>query len=286
MKLSMQTGSMPKNFGERITIEKIAKAGFDTIDYTMNDYENRAVFCEEYISCAEKLKSTAENLGCSFNQVHAPFPSAEVGRDEFNEIAFQKLKRSIEFAGILGAKQIIVHPVTFINDHQKTLEYNIEFYKKLEDTACRANIKIALENMFWCDEKAGTIRPGACGNAEWFCELYDKLNPENFTCCLDIGHCGLVGERAHHMINSLGHKRLGALHVHDNDFKDDRHTLPFTGSIDFKEVAKALSNINYKGDFTFECAPFLSGFPTDLYDDALKLVFCVGKKLISMIENQ
>lgn len=63
------------------------------------------------------------------------------------------------------------------------------------------------------------------------------------------------------MIHSLGSRRLQALHIHDNCFDKDIHTLPFLGKIPFPDVMKALHNIDYKGDLTFEADNFIKNLP-------------------------
>jgi sugar phosphate isomerase/epimerase len=56
---------------------------------------------------------------------------------------------------------------------------------------------------------------------------------------------------------------LHALHVHDNDYIDDRHTLPGLGRMDWEEIMKALAEIDYDGDFTYEADNFLVNIPRE-----------------------
>ena len=106
--------------------------------------------------------------------------------------------------------------------------------------------------------------------------------------CLDIGHVGLPSGNleAWEFIRILGHDRLQALHVHDNDYTNDQHSLPYSGKIDWAEVTQALGLINYSGDFTYEC---LLGRMYNLSQDevcssVLKYAEQIGRHLIKRIE--
>jgi sugar phosphate isomerase/epimerase len=81
------------------------------------------------------------------------------------------------------------------------------------------------------------------------------------------------------MIRALGHKRLKALHIHDNDLIHDSHTLPFTQKIHWEDVMTALKEIQYDGVFTFEADNFLKQFPRELIVPASRLMLEVGRYL-------
>ena len=83
----------------------------------------------------------------------------------------------------------------------------------------------------------------------------------------------------------MGPKRLQALHVHDNDFLEDSHTMPFTCKIDFSALVTALKEIGYEGDFTLEADHFLEKFPLPLVPDALALLHKTGRFLADQCEK-
>lgn len=289
MILSTQTDILSKRFGDIKAVEMIAQAGFDAVDYSMfplSAADEHPVLSQSYEKYAAELKTKASECSVFFNQTHAPFPSYKEEDNDYSRKIKERIIRSIEFSALIGAKQICIHPVTFRNEEEKELEFNLRFYESLVPYARDAKIKIAVENMFWRDKLAGAIRPGACGTSRKMTELFDKLDGEYFTCLLDIGHCGLVGEPASHFITALGGQRLGALHVHDNDNKADMHTSPFTRSLEWKNICEALKNIGYKGEFTFEADMFLAPLPDELLPDALKFMCSTGRYLISQIENK
>lgn len=282
--LSTQTLLPAKKFGLEKAIDLICDAGFEAIDLSMFDIlkPQSEFFGDGYLEFAKQLKQKANSRGVIFNQAHAPFPSYKVGDNDYNKAILPALKKSIEIAATVGAEQIVVHP-TYLEEGKK--EFNMNFYKSLEPLCREYGIKIALENMFSRDkENPKQIIPNVCSIAEEFKDYVTSLNPEYFTACLDIGHCGLVGEDVSHTIETLG-EHLTALHIHDNDGIRDLHTLPFTQSIDFSAVAKSLKKIGYKGDLTLEADEFIGRMPTELFPDALKLMCSAAKKLKSMIEE-
>jgi L-ribulose-5-phosphate 3-epimerase len=127
--------------------------------------------------------------------------------------------------------------------------------------------------------------PNVCSTGEEFAEYLDALDRNYFVGCLDVGHCGIIGQNAADMIYTLGKDRLNALHIHDNDHVNDLHTLPMTQSIDFKSIMKALKDIGYEGELTLEADNFLKGFPKDLLPEASLFMLKTAKQLIKMYEE-
>ncbi len=287
MILSTQTHYFFEYYGYEKGIEFFAKAGFDALDLTLfRELDTDPAFGDDYKNYVKALEKRAKEFGIFFNQSHAPFPSYKADDEDYNTYIIPKIQRAIEVSGMLGIKTVCVHPVTFRNRERKQFEFNLDFYSKLAPIAKKSGVKIGVENMFWRDKAAGCIRPGVCGTSERMTELFDALDKDAFTCLVDIGHCGLVGEKPEDFIRSVGGERIGALHVHDNNFKDDTHTVPFSRSINWQEVTKALADINYSGDFTFEADNFFKlNMPVEFAFEALKYLEKVGRQLISMIEN-
>ena len=83
----------------------------------------------------------------------------------------------------------------------------------------------------------------------------------------------------------MGKNRLRALHVHDVDGFEDSHTLPYYGVTNWDLVAKALKEIGYEGDFTFEVIGFLTKLPKALYPSATTHLVSTGRHIMSQILN-
>lgn len=278
MKVAQQTEELARLFGDEKAVQIIAEVGFDAIDFSMfdTDPELAPVFGNDYESYANHLKHIATECGVYFNQSHAPFPSIRVGDEAYNEKITPLIHRAIAVTSILGAKIVVVHPFALAKNQK---EANIEFYNTLIPLCKEYNVKVALENMFARNPNNGHIIPNVCSTGEEFSDFIDALDPQYFTACLDVGHAGLVGETAENMIRTLGHDRLKALHIHDNNHLNDQHTLPFTQSLDWQAITGALKDIRYSGDLTLESDGFLLNFPKELAVPACKLMLKTARYL-------
>lgn len=289
MLISTQTEAFAAKFGDHDAVKLLAEIGFDALDYSMFNIldMNNPISRDDYREYAESLRKTADDYNIVFNQSHAPFPSyvqypnktqIEIG---YNEIIVPVIVRAMEVTSVLGGGIIIVHPISLPNQNYLTQkEFNMNFYNNLLPYCKKFNVKIALENMWGWDETAKKVTPAACSSAHEFNDYLDSLDRDWFCACLDIGHGDMQGSgsgSAVELINSLGHDRLKALHVHDNDTAGDLHTLPFTQKLKWDEIIKALKNINYNGDFTFEADNFIKPFPQELYMSASKLMLDTGR---------
>ena len=216
-----------------------------------------------------------------FNQSHAPFSSSFVDEEKTAQ-RFDEIVTAIKRASYLGVKNIIVHPCQHLEydiegNPEKLFEYNMEFYKRLLPYCEEYNIRVALENMW---QYTGFINHSTCSRPEEFIRYVDELNNDSFVACLDIGHASLVREDVTEFIKKLGNKRLQCLHVHDVDGTNDSHTLPFYGEVNWSKVMKALAEIDYKGDLTFEADNFMDNKPDALLPECARLMAKTGKYLI------
>lgn len=290
MILSGPMNAMRPGFGDARSIELMAKAGFDAIDYTFNEMCSRDNIWNQsgWEKYASSLMQIAKDNGIFFNQAHAPFLFDWEKEGELDSFIIPTVKHSFECAAALGVPQIVVHPIHHIQykGNEKMLwDWNMEYYNKLIPAAKEAGVKIALENMLQPDEKRGCIVPDFFAKPEEYVTFYDTLNNDQIVALVDVGHSGPTGENPVELLKTLG-KRVTGLHVHDNNLRNDDHFLPFLGSIDWDAITKALAEIEYQGDFTFEVTNFLKHFyAEDLIASALKLEHDVGRHLIAMIET-
>jgi sugar phosphate isomerase/epimerase len=126
--------------------------------------------------------------------------------------------------------------------------------------------------------------PNVCSLGEEFAEYYDALPKEHFSCCVDIGHCGLVGSTAGEMIRTLG-DRVACLHTHDNNEYDDLHYPPFMFDLNWDDIAKALAEIDYKGYITLESDCVYDQMPLDIVPYMAKYMCESAKKIGRMVED-
>ena len=284
MKISTTTGLFYSKFGFEKGIDYLAEAGYDALDFSQFNKDVYDVdLSEDYL---KDIRKYAEDKGLTFNQSHAPYGSS-FEDEEKTAKRFVEIATAIKRASCLGVKNIIVHPCQHLKydvegNPEKLFEYNMEFYKKLIPYCEEYGIKVALENMW---QYTGMINHSTCSRPDEFVRYIDELNNDCFVACLDIGHASLVREDVADFIKKLGNKRLQCLHVHDVDGTNDSHTLPYFGSVNWEKVMKALAEIGYTGDLTFEADEFMSNKPDVLLPECAKLMAKTGRHLVSVFES-
>ena len=292
MIVSTQTMPIAGKIGEAEAIRLIAQAGFDAYDITLNGIEGNPIFEDNYKEYLASLKAVADEAGITCNQSHAPSSSR---RDDspknqyYNEHIFDWLVRSLEAAAYLGAKNIIVHPInymTYRGNEAYLKDMNMDFYRALAPHAKRVGIRIALENTGQMDKRRGIFVDSVCGSVREQIDYLETLGDDCFVACLDLGHCGLLGHEVTDSIRALGADRLAALHVHDNNFREDNHTAPFCGKMEWMPILETLAQIGYRGDFTFECYNFFRGLPSEFLPDAAEYLCRLGRRMANLIEQK
>ena len=285
-----QTTSCVLKLGDEKAIELLAQAGFDAVDYSMTalSVENSVLNSEHWREYILKLRETAQKNNVFFNQGHAVGSVSHPDRDEALKILVSKNRRAIEIAAALGIKTLVIHPVEsgdYIGREAEVFQRNMHYFNSLLPWAESFGVKLACENM-WCGDKRKGVRTGSvCSNPFEHAKYIDEINNVFFVACLDVGHSALAGREAQDCIRVLG-KRLGALHIHDNDYLDDMHTLPGLSEMNWAEITRALSEIGYNGDFTLETDHFFDSFETEEeFRLGLKLSERIGRRLIAEIEG-
>jgi len=113
----------------------------------------------------------------------------------------------------------------------------------LEPLARERGVRIAIEN-------GDFIGIGA---------LLDIYAPEYLGLCCDVGHANMGPGDGIAALDALKH-RLIAIHIHDNDGIGDQHNLPFSGTIDWRRLARVLAGSAYTGPINMEVGIRNSGF--------------------------
>ena len=285
MRISANTSILSHKIPTADAVKIFAECGFSALDLSLcsiNENDLQRLF-GDYKAFAKEIKNVADGVGIAFNQSHAPFHSSYIEADRTQK-AYNEICRAIEFAALLDVKNIVVHPKQHLEYPQEAevlKEMNLEFYNSLIPLCKEYGINVLVENMW--HSKDGHIIQSVCANPQEFCEYIDMLNSPYIKACLDIGHAQLVKENAPDFINSLG-DRLYGLHVHDVSVDNDLHTVPFFASIkDWDSIMKALADVSYKGDLTFEIKSS-KNLPEDLVKPFLRLLHSVGEELVKKFE--
>jgi sugar phosphate isomerase/epimerase len=231
---------------------------------------------KDWVMTIASLKS---ELGIETPYAHTHFYVVPESSLEEHE---KLLCRSIEAAGMLGVKWIVVHPYSVCDSawysHAQSLEYNLRYMRKYAEIAKRYNgLGLAIENMV---EDRKKRRYGSC--AEDLLELAGALNDPIFALCWDFGHAQRSSIDQNESLRQMG-KLLKVVHVHDVNVDCD-HTLPFFGTTDWAEIMPTMKEIGFEGDWNFECHNYSRFLPLECRKTALKLAFEINKAMISMSE--
>ncbi len=309
MKISTEIASFKKYGSNRQILQLLKNAGFECYDFSMFlQTEECFIYCDDYLEQAKQLREFADSIGIECNQAHAPFPiylpqpggfreflldsiSNGLGKnirecanpdEEFHQQMKVLIYRAVEIAGILGAKNCVVHP---FNDYDA--QQNCQMYQQFVSASHKYGAKIAVENMWNWDDDKEMVVPAACSHHDDFKKHLDLLPADTFVACLDIGHAEMQGLRTdiYQMITTLD-RRLACLHVHDNDTLHDNHHLPYTSKIDFSKMVKALQQISYTGDITFEADSYMRCFDVEFFPTAAKYMYDIGDYLRKQIQNK
>ena len=281
MIICTQTAYMTRHFSLEEVLLKLKKAGFDGTDLSQFEsfIKSPGFTSENWREEAARLGAFAKENGVPILQSHAFYSF------KYNDVSVKGeilpiTKKCVEFAGIAGAKRIVVHPIhhferlfgfSYKGHEEDAYKINMEYYGALAPVAAEYGVQICVENMWTRDPHTRYITHDTCSRAEEFCRWLDTLEerfPGVFTACLDLGHISLVGEEPPAFIRRMG-KRIGALHIHDNDYKEDLHLLPGHGKLDLIPAFKALHEVGYAGFITLECNQFLDRQRPALFDAAL-----------------
>jgi len=289
MRVSVDIGDIREKVGLYRAIELIAEAGFDALDFSFCGFEDAPELADEgYIEEAKKIRAFLDQKNIVCNQAHAPFNLVFGEKYDLGERKYLEIVRSMEVASILGAKNIIVHavkmPYECLNDREYFMKAQYEYYMTLKPYCQKFGIKIAIENVYRTDHKRSGFK-GDFRTPEELCRIIDMLGHEDFCVCIDVGHTSLVGYEPEEFIGLMKKGYVGALHVHDTNYKGDLHVLPYTALLNWENIMTALKSIEYDGDLTFEIACAIARFPRELLGDTLYFVNKVGRHLASLTEN-
>jgi len=268
----------------------IKQAGFRFLDYNFgSDYSRRdGVYSENWREYLAGIQEKADELGVKFIQSHSPMgaPIAD-GNDAFTEDTI----RCVEACGILGVPTVVVHSGYIKGlSIKETFEKNKIFYEKLFPMAEKYGVNILVENfnkmcvpgLYWIDNAADQRA------------LIDYVNHPLFHGCWDAGHGNMQEMPQDESLRILG-EHVYALHIQDNMGNDDQHMAPFFGTLSLDSLMHGLSEIGYKGYFTFESGnillpagkrrPYeadkrLQRAPLGLRIEAEKFLYAIGKSVL------
>ncbi len=267
-------------FGLDRAIDMMLDAGYTGIDISLFSHDFAYLDDAGWPERAKELRAKVEARGAVFNQAHAPFGG---DYEHYTGEVAPVLPRVFRHVALLGVPEIVVHPVQrgrYYGHEKELFEENLRFYRSLAPHAKEAGVRVAIENMWQGHPVTRRIVDDVCAPPEELAALFDELDdPEAFTVCLDLGHAAICGREPEDCIRVLGADRMGAMHAHDVNYREDNHTLPGTLNIHWDAVCQALADIGYRGDFTLEADHFFLGFGKDFASETCRFMAARARQL-------
>ncbi len=296
MKICTTTGKLLKRgFSDEEVFKRLKDAGFDAADYSFFCVFNEERWNEKnYKDEAKRVREIAEKVGIPILQSHAPFSYNWKELENENDI-IPEVYRAVEAAGIMGCEEIVVHPQhhpepfggkPYREDPEAIFQTNMEYYAHFKPLCEQYGIKVCTENMWNRHPLRKCIDHDVNSTPAEFIRYLDTLNADgknHFGGCLDLGHTVLVGQDPVAMIREMG-DRITTLHIHDNNYISDTHTMPGHGKIPMADIFKALKEIGYQGKFTLEADNFFANLETEFLPVALKYMNDLSRFYAAMME--
>ncbi|MBR0462995.1 MAG: sugar phosphate isomerase/epimerase [Clostridia bacterium] len=302
MKIGVQTAPILDNLGIDEGFRLIHEAGFDCVDFNIDHCMTyREITTGEFsgffdqsmddiLKATAPYKEAAEKYGVTFAQAHAPFPTYVKDKPQTNERVLDALKKCVEICAYVGCPHLIVHPAFCPYedrlDPETEWDINIKMYSALIPVLKKCHVTCCLENMFTGHK--GKIYEAICSDfneaAAYIDELNDLAGEDCFGFCLDTGHALLLGHDIYTAIMQVG-ERIKALHIHDNDGRDDLHIAPYTGILDWNRFIAGMRDSGFRGVLSFETFNACNKVDQELYPEMLKLIAATGRMFSRRIEG-
>ena len=284
MKIGMEYSPLSsgyRRYGEK-RFEKIKEHGFSCLDYGMST--TSGLLYDPPVAEAEKIlleeRRMIEAAGLEVFQVHGPWrwPPQDATEEDRAE-RLEKMERSLWMTSVMGCKNWIIHPLmphtTKDLDNgmaEETWKINADFFPRVLEIAKSYDITICFENM--------PMLRFSIATPEDILRFVKFMDDDHFKVCLDTGHVNVFNHLSiGDSVRLLG-KEIRTLHVHDNSRSIDLHQMPFFGTLNWKEFADALHEIEYDGVFSLETAP-PARLPDPLHDEAGRFLFRVANQIIN-----
>lgn len=251
-------------------LRRIADAGFSHVHwchhwntdfiYSQSEIDRIAAWCSDYhLHVLDVHASHGQEKDWGAKQEYARLAGVEL------------VKNRINMAADLESDVIVLHlPAMAPSDSQNTETWLTPVRKSLDELAPFAGergVKIAIENM-----------PN--DDFERIDRVFSLYGPEFVGLCYDSGH-GNIGEgRGLERLEDVKH-RLISVHIHDNDGSGDQHKLIFSGTVDWKRLARIMAESSYSKCVSMEVNTRNSGIPDER--EFLEKAFQTGESFSRMI---
>jgi len=214
----------------------------------------------------QKILRLKEKHGLQFS-IHTPcfdLNPASIN-PRIREEVFEHYRESLDLARKVGANAVVVHLGNRSDmklRQDESLTWTIQLLKRVLKIAENYRILLLAENTDYGD--LSMVK-----DEEQYRKVIYKFHSPFMKAILDTGHANLNGIPMVRLIKRLG-RRLGSLHISDNQGDKDAHLPPGQGSINFKLIFNALDNIQFNGTVILEIYDEAS--PSEALDQSLNYI--------------
>jgi sugar phosphate isomerase/epimerase len=251
-------------------LKRIAEAGFTHIHWC-HQWETDFLYSDHEI---EEIIRWFKEYGLRLLNLHASHGNEKywISKREYQRLAgIELVQNRIEMTARLGGDVVIIHiPTTEpFESRPAWLQQIRKSLDQLEPFATHRSIRIALENM-----------PG--DDFSMLDTLLSEYEPGFLGLCFDSGHANLGGNGLEHLKRLKS--RLIAVHLHDNDGVHDLHKIPFTGTVNWADLATVIASSAYTQCVNLEVVIKDSGYKDE--DAFLQRACLAGEQLTTMIRSR
>lgn len=227
-------------------IDLLADAGFFHMEWGHNHMAMMVERGGTPESQGRNLAAYAKEKNVTISQGHLSFKGGIA-----DQAGVERVKKDLDFFLGAGIENAVLHASgTKEMTTEELFDRSVACVSQLCDHIKGTNLILCLENL---PNVAQTV------TADRLIKLIDACGGENLGICLDTGHlhisrCRDGVEQTHAEFIHLAGDRLKALHITENNGKNDVHQMPYSAryGIDWKPLVQALKDINYGGLFNLE----------------------------------
>lgn len=226
-----------------LSLDAITKAGFKNI--FIQWYDNDDIWETPQIEQLKKMKEKKLNIifaHLGYQNINSLWEEGELGDKEV-----ERYKKDIKECHENGINLVIMHLGK--NNCKEPNKIGLKRIRKITNYAKEINVKIAFEHV---------------GEHKYVEYVLDNIKDDNVGLCLDSGHYHCFSKDK---FNFTKYKnRIFAVHLHDNNGKEDQHKIPGDGTLDWRNLLINLKKCNYSGPITLELIYYTSYYNKDIYE--------------------
>jgi sugar phosphate isomerase/epimerase len=177
--------------------------------------------------------------------LHAPFMDLNPGAIDpmVRSVTQVRFRQLLNVAAILKPRSAVFHAAydrwRYSGRRDVWLDYSVDTWYKVMDSASRIGLRVAVENVFDEDPEALQM-------------LIEKINNPDFGFCFDTGHFNIFSSVTMERWFEVLGRYLVEVHLHDNDGTSDAHWALGRGKVDFDKFFALLNVHSPMPVFTIE----------------------------------